>query len=449
MNLDDLALQIQNMRQRIALLQRQSEQQKAQEDIELVTDVFKELYLALEEMQIANEDLQQQNEELSSAQQSLIAQGQRYQELFEEVPDAYLVTDPKGVIQEANSAAHTLLNISKNFLLGKPLANFVLEKELIAFHLKLNHLRDRAAIPNWKMQEWEVNLRPRDKTSIMVAVKVAAIRNQQGNLVGLRWLLRDISESKRTQAKLEWAEEAMRQALAKEREFSELKSRLLTTTSHEFRNPLATIHSSAELLEHYRHLWSDERQQIHLRRIQTSVMHITQLLNDVSVLNQDETGKLEFNPTPLNLVEFCRDLLEELKQSDRSQHAIVFSSECQCTPANLDAKLLRQILSNLLSNCLKYSPIGSTVKFSVTTANDRAIFQTQDSGIGIPAPDIEHIFEPFHRASNTGNIPGMGLGMSIVKQAVDLHSGKIIVESAIGTGTTFTVILPFSRNLYV
>ncbi|MBD2523372.1 ATP-binding protein [Nostoc sp. FACHB-133] len=449
MNLDDLALQIQLMRKRVALLQRQSEQQKAEEEIELITDVFKELYLALEEMQIANEDLQQQNEELFYAQQSLIAQGQRYQELFEEVPDAYLVTDPRGVIQEANSAAQNMLNILKNFLLGKPLGIFVLEKELIAFHLKLTHLSDRSEIPDWKMQEWEVNLRPRNKTPIVAAMKVAAIRNQQGNLVGLRWLLRDISESKRIQAKLQWAEEAMRQALAKEREFSELKSRLLTTASHEFRNPLATIHSSAELLEHYRHLWSDERQQIHLRRIQTSVMHITQLLNDLLVLNQDETGKLEFNPTPLNLVEFCRDLLEELEQSDHSQHAIVFSSECQCTTANLDAKLLRQILSNLFSNCLKYSPIGSTVTFSVTTANERAIFQTQDSGIGIPPADIEHIFEPFHRASNTGNIPGMGLGMSIVKQAVDLHGGEIIVESAIDAGTTFTVILPFSRDLHV
>ncbi|MEJ6487296.1 ATP-binding protein [Nostoc punctiforme UO1] len=449
MNLDDLALQIELMRKRIALLQRQSEQQKAQEDIEVITDVFKELYLALEEMQIVNKDLQQQNEELFNAQQCLIAQGQRYQELFEEVPDAYLVTDPRGVIQEANSAAQNILNISKNLLLGKALGIFVLEKELIAFHLKLTHLSDRAETPDWKVQEWEVNLRPRNKTPIIAAIKVAAIRNQQGNLVGLRWLLRDISESKRTQAKLQWAEEAMRQALAKEREFSELTSRLLTTASHEFRNPLATIHSSAELLEHYRHLWSDERQQIHLRRIQTSVMHITQLLDDLLVLNQDETGKLEFNPTPLNLVEFCRDLLEELEQSDRSQHAIVFSSECQCTSANLDAKLLRQILSNLFSNCLKYSPIGSTVKFSVTTANERAIFQTQDSGIGIPPADIEHIFEPFHRASNTGNIPGMGLGMSIVKQAVDLHGGEIIVESAIDAGTTFTVILPFSRNLYV
>ncbi|MEH1821553.1 MAG: ATP-binding protein [Nostoc sp.] len=449
MNLDDLALQIQNMRNRVAFLQRQSEQQKAQADIELLAAVFKEVYLALEELQLVNEDLKQQNQELSNTQQALVAEGQRYQELFEEVPDAYFVTDTKGIIQEANSAATNLLNISKSLLLGKPIGMFVLEKELIAFHLKLSYLRDRAQFPDWKMQEWEVNLRPRNNTPIIAAVKVVAIRNQYSNLVGLRWILRDISESKRTQAKLQWAEQAMRQALAKEREFSELKSRLLTVTSHEFRTPLATIHSSAELLEHYRHLWSEERQQTHLRRIQTSVMHITQLLNDVLVLSQDETGKLEFNPTPINLVEFCRDLLEELQQSDRSQHAIAFSSECQCTLANLDAKLLRQILSNLLSNCLKYSPLGSTVNFSVTTTNEQAIFQTQDSGIGIPPSDIEHIFEPFHRASNAGNIPGMGLGMSIVKQAVDLHSGEITVESAIDVGTTFRVILPFSINLYL
>ncbi|MBN3893098.1 MAG: PAS domain S-box protein [Nostoc sp. JL31] len=449
MNLDDLALQIENMRKRVALLQRQSEQQKAQADIELVTAVFKEVYLTLEELLLVNKDLKQQNEELSNTQQALLAQRQRYQELFEEVPDAYFVTDTKGIIQEANSAATTLLNISKSSLLGHSIGIFILEKEIIAFHLKLTHLRDRAQFPDWKMQEWEVNLRPRDKTSTMAAVKVVAIRNQYSELVGLRWLLRDISESKRTQAKLQWAEEAMRQALAKEREFSELKSRLLTITSHEFRTPLATIHSSAELLEHYRHLWSQERQETHLRRIQTSVMHITQLLNDVLVVSQDETGKLEFNPTPINLVEFCCDLLEELQQSDRSQHAIVFSSECQSTRANLDAKLLRQILSNLFSNCLKYSPIGSTVRFSLTTSNEQAIFQTQDSGIGIPPSDIEHIFEPFHRASNTANIPGMGLGMSIVKQAVDLHGGEITVESAIDAGTTFTVILPFSRNFHV
>jgi two-component system, OmpR family, sensor histidine kinase VicK len=421
-NLDDSALQIQEMRKRVALLQSQSEQQQLLEDIELVAAVFHELHLALEE--------------LSDAQQALVTQRQRYQELFEEVADAYLVTDPRGLIQEANSAATNLFNISKSFLVGKPLEIYVVEKDQIAFHLKLTELgessspgkdaartetlRDRSQTLKWKTQEWEVSLRPRHKTPIIAGVNVAAIRNQQSKLIGLRWLLRDLSEDKRTEAKLRWAEEAMRQALLQERELNDLKSRLLTTTSDEFRPSLATILASAELLEYYRHQWSDQRQLIHLRRIQKSVMHMTQLLNDVSVLSQAETGRLDFNPISLNLVEFCRNLLKELEHGD-----------------------------NLFLNCLKYSPIGSTVKFSVTTLNNQAIFQIQDFGIGIPAADIEYIFEPFYRAKNAGNIPGVGLGMSIVKKAVYLHGGQITVESSLGAGTTFTVTLPFSGNLHI
>ncbi|MDZ8189949.1 MAG: ATP-binding protein [Nostoc sp. ChiSLP02] len=447
MNLDDLALQIQNMRKRVGLLQSESDLQKVKQDIEVFAEVLKEAYLALEKLQIANEGLRQQNEQLSNIQKALTVEHQRYQEFFDEVPDAYLITNTRGVISEANSAALTLFNISKNLLLGKFLENFVLEKEIIAFHLKLNELCDRLQIPDWKTQEWEVNLRPHNKTPIMAAIKVAAVRDRQGELVSLRWLLRDITESKRTQAKLEWAEEAMRQALAKERQLSELQSRLLTTTSHEFRTPLAAIHSSAELLEHYRHRWSEERQNTHLRRIQKSVMQMIQLLDNVLMVSQDEIIKLEFNPQPLNLIEFCRHLLAELQQNDRCQHAIAFNSESECTEANLDVQLLRQILNNLFSNSLKYSSIGSTINFSVNITNNRAIFQIQDFGIGIPISDIEFIFEPFYRASNTSNIPGLGLGMSIVKKAVDLHGGEITVTSAIDVGTTFTVILPFAGNI--
>jgi len=90
------------------------------------------------------------------------------------------------------------INISKSFLLGKLLGIYVIEKEIIAFHLKLLHLRDHAKIPDWKMQEWEINLRPHNRTPIIAGVKVVAIRNQEGRLISLRWILRDISESKRT-----------------------------------------------------------------------------------------------------------------------------------------------------------------------------------------------------------------------------------------------------------
>lgn len=444
MNLYDLAFQLQDIRQRVALLQRQSEKQQVHKDIELVTAVFQELHLALEELQIAHEDLQQQNEKLSNAQDALIVQRQRYQELFEQAPDAYFVTNTKGLIQEANAAAATLLNIPKNFLLGQPLEAFVVGKELIAFRQKLTLIGDSPEI-----QEWEVSLRPRNRTPIITAVKVATICNQKNKLVGLRWSLRDITESKRTEAKLRWAEAAMQHALVKEKELNELKSRLLNTTSHAFNTPLTAMLSCVELQEHDRHQWSDEQQLTHVRHIQKSVIQMTQLLNDFLVLNQDETGELEFNPTLLNLVGFCRNLLAELEQDDNSQHAIAFTSEYPSIQAYLDTKLLRHILSNLCSNCFKYSPLGSTVKFSVTTQNNQVIFKIQDFGIGIPSLEIEHIFKLFYRASNVGNIPGIGLGMSIVKKAVDLHGGEITVESSLKAGTTFTVILPFTLNLHI
>ncbi|AFY32650.1 ATP-binding protein [Calothrix sp. PCC 7507] len=444
MNLDGWSLEIQNMRQRIAFLQHQSEKPEAKADIKLIAAVFEEIHLALEELQIANEDLQRQNEELSITQQAFLKQRQRYQELFEEAPEAYVVTDMKGVIQEANFAATNLLNNSKSFLIGAPLDIYVVDEEKINFHLQLKNLHDSSEI-----QEWEVNLQPLHKTPIIVAVKVVFICRQPNQLVELRWLLRDITVAKRTQAKLQLAEEAMRRATLKEKELSKLKSHLLVTTSHEFRNPLATIHSSAELLEHYRHKWSDERQVIHFHRIQKSVMYMTQLLNDLLLLSQDENSKLQFHPAPLNLVEFSREILDELQQDQKTQHAIAFHSEYQCIQANFDAKLLRHIFNNLLSNALKYSPIGSTIKFSLTYAHNQAILQIQDRGIGIPPNDIEHIFECFHRASNVDNIPGMGLGMSIVKKAVDLHSGEIAVDSLVGIGTTFTLNLPTLGDLHI
>jgi signal transduction histidine kinase len=101
----------------------------------------------------------------------------------------------------------------------------------------------------------------------------------------------------------------------------------------------------------------------------------------------------------------------------------------------------------LLSNAIKYSPTGSAVQFHLTCFDDTAIFQIQDQGIGIPAQDLAHLFEPFHRANNVGSIQGTGLGLAIVKQGVDLHGGEITVASVVGEGTTFTVTLPLSNSM--
>ncbi|HAJ64701.1 MAG TPA: hypothetical protein DCP31_40255 [Cyanobacteria bacterium UBA8543] len=123
---------------------------------------------------------------------------------------------------------------------------------------------------------------------------------------------------------------------------------------------------------------------------------------------------------------------------------IIFTGQCPGIASNMDEKLLRQILTNLISNAVKYSPSDSTIKFNLTCLNDKAIFKIQDQGIGIPLEDQTRLFESFHRARNVGTIEGTGLGLAIVKQCVDLHTGEITVESEVGKGTTFTVILPLS-----
>lgn len=234
--------------------------------------------------------------------------------------------------------------------------------------------------------------------------------------------------------------------LKKEKEVSELKSRFISMTSHEFRTPLCTILSSTDLLETYGKKWSEDKKTEHFHRIQSAVERMTQLLDDVLLIGKAEAGKLEFQPAPMNLDKFCTDLVEELQQGESSsRHTINFVKRGQCTTTYMDEKLLRQILSNLLSNAIKYSPPGSTIYFEVNCEEKEAIFLVKDSGIGIPKEDQERLFESFHRAKNVGTIPGTGLGLAIVKKSVDLHGGEITVDSSVGVGTTFRVRLPLNN----
>ena len=247
-------------------------------------------------------------------------------------------------------------------------------------------------------------------------------------------IVRDITKRKQV-------EQEIRHALEKEKELNELKSRFVTMTSHEFRTPLATILSSGELLEHYSHKWSEEKKLSHLQRIQSAVKRMTELLNDVLLLGKAEAGKLEFNPTQVNLTEICRELVEEVQLTTTS-HTIIFHPKNSCATASIDLKLLRHILINLLSNAVKYSPNSDRVEFEATCDCSAAIFRIRDHGIGIPASEIKRLYESFYRGGNVASIPGTGLGMTIVKKAVERHGGTIDVDSQVNVGTTFTVTLP-------
>jgi len=259
-----------------------------------------------------------------------------------------------------------------------------------------------------------------------------------GEPVSTRSIFRDITERKQ-------AETEIQKALVKEKELGELKSRFISTASHEFRTPLSIILMSARLLEQFSQQASESQKTLYFERIKNATKRMNNLLDDVLLVGKSESGKVLLNGTYVNLTKFCQDLVEEMRMSVGSERTIDFVSQGNDN-AYLDEKLLHHILSNLLSNAIKYSPQGGEVSFKLIGEPDRAKFEIKDCGIGIPPNDIEQLFSFFHRGSNVKSIPGTGLGLSIVKQYVDLHGGTITVNSEIGIGTTFIVVLPFLPN---
>ncbi|MBI1242122.1 hybrid sensor histidine kinase/response regulator [Umezakia ovalisporum] len=237
------------------------------------------------------------------------------------------------------------------------------------------------------------------------------------------------------------------QALEKEKELSELKSRFISMASHEFRTPLAIISSSSGILQNFTDRLTEQRKQEHLQTIQNTVKHITQILDDVLMINRAEAKKIELNLEPVDIMAFCHHLKEEI-EATHTQHTINLSLDLDqqiCDDSLIiqgDKKLLRQILTNLLINAIKYSPHHNVVNFSFLKKNNQIIFKISDSGIGIPEADQVNLFSSFHRGSNVGTISGTGLGLAIVKKCVDLHKGGISVNSRVGEGTIFTVSIP-------
>lgn len=220
------------------------------------------------------------------------------------------------------------------------------------------------------------------------------------------------------------------------------QSEYVSMTSHELRTPLAVIQSSAEMLQNYSHKLTEEKKQKCLSRICRAADSMNQLLADILVLGQADSGKIECNRVPLDVVSFCEDLIEIMQMSAGENYHITFASVGECNDICLDEKLLWHILNNLLANAVKYSPEGSTIDLKLSCLKKEIWFQVQDQGIGISPADQQRLFEPFQRANNVGQIPGTGLGLSIVKRSVELHGGEIYVQSEVGQGTTFTIKIP-------
>ncbi|MEA5577438.1 sensor histidine kinase [Anabaena sp. UHCC 0451] len=244
----------------------------------------------------------------------------------------------------------------------------------------------------------------------------------------------DITDYKNSQLELH-------QTLEQAQQLSKLRADLIPILCHQFRTPLNIISFSNSLLKRHIDKWEREKILIFLEHIRTSVKQINQVLDDILFLSKTELVKTIFDPTTINLLELCQNLITKILIIHNDRY-IDFHNQGNCLNVWIDPKMLEPILNNLLDNAIKYSPPSSMVDLMVCCDQEKITFRVKDKGIGIPEIDQQRLFEPFYRGSNVNNISGTGLGLSIVKTLVDLYGGQITVVSKIGVGTTFTVVLP-------
>lgn len=249
---------------------------------------------------------------------------------------------------------------------------------------------------------------------------------------------------KETLRELEKSKDELREALEKEKELGELKSRFVTMASHEFRTPLSTILSSASLIGRYIKSEEQDKREKHIKRIKESVDSMRAILEDFLSLGKLEEGSLTAKPERKNIEECIvavQDLLDDFQNLLKPGQEIIFTHQCEGS-LDMDMNLFKNVIINLVSNGIKFSGEQVHILINIALNENTVILSVKDSGIGISEEDQEHLFQRFFRAKNAVNIQGTGLGLHIVSRYIELLHGNIDVTSKIGEGTEFIVSIP-------
>ncbi|HEY9809715.1 MAG TPA: ATP-binding protein [Halomicronema sp.] len=438
-NLIDYGSQITVVREHLIALHA-CVKQLPKEHIDSLPESFEAVYAIVEELNTAQEELQVQNEQLQETRLALDAERQRYQRLFEFAPDGYLVTDENGKILEANQMAAGMLNVSQRFLVGKPLSVFISADDRPVFRCRVTDLKLGRF---QRLQEWEVHLQPREGNCIETALTVAAVCNDQGKVLGLRWLLRDITVRKQTERQL--AEINLENLRLQES--ARLKSNFLATVSHELRTPMNAIMGFSQLLIRQFQNQPHAKQAELADRILNNGRHLLTLINDILDFSKIEAGCQKLSLESFNIKELVNATIADLSCLAVDKNIFL---EGEVNLENVivvnDSLRVRQIIVNFLSNAIKFTETGG-VRLQILESGDygeRLVLVIRDTGIGIAEEDFECIFDAFHQLDqgSTRRYQGTGLGLAIVRGLVLLMNGKISVESNVGDGSTFRVEFP-------
>ncbi|MFP5041494.1 ATP-binding protein [Parasediminibacterium sp. JCM 36343] len=402
-------------------------------------------------------------------QKSISYNEERFRALFEYASDGILVTDAAGVILLVNPAAERLFGYAKDELLGNKV-EMLIPQRIAGKHIQLREGFHRNPHARSMGTGRDLHGMKKDKTEFPVEVSLSPFTASEGNFV-IAFIIditlrkgfeTDIQRQKQELEKLALElekrvkdrtmilEEALQQleksreelsaALEKEKEVNEMKSKFVSMASHEFRTPLATILSSLNLVSRYSEMDDKTNEQRHILRIKKSINHLTDLLNDVLSISKLEEGKTVCSPSLFDIASFTSQLILELEEASQNNR-IVYTHHGEAEVL-LDDKFLRIILLNLISNAIKFSPVGATVEVSTKVTETDIEIIVSDNGIGISTADVEHLFERFFRGNNAANIQGTGLGLNIVARYLELLGGTINVSSKLNEGTSFTVLLP-------
>jgi PAS domain S-box-containing protein len=397
--------------------------------------------------------------------------------LFEHATEGIILTNDKGKIVLLNPAASMLVEYEKDELLGQSI------EILIPGRFHSHHTQYREGFyrqPSNRTMGHGRDLFARKKDGKEFPVEVSLSYYRQGSAFFVIAFLVDITSRKQAEKELlarkteleritqdiskmnaeletkveqrtlilrealqelERSQSELHEALNKEKELNEIKSRFVSMASHEFRTPLSTVLSSAALLSRYTSSEEQGKRDKHIKRIKDSVKHLNELLEDFLSLGKLEEGRIRAEMASFAVREFLDEVVEEMKTLAKPGQEI----HCDCTGEYefvSDKRLLRNILINLLSNASKFSGEGAGIWLKVEYTPEAMVLSVRDEGIGVSQEDQQHLFSSFYRGANAVNIEGTGLGLHIVKRYTDLLGGRLHLESVLDKGTTLMISVP-------
>lgn len=360
-------------------------------------------------------------------QQELEESAHRFRTIFERAPLGAALLDTDFHFRRANDALCDTLGYSEDEIIGRKLSEFVYPQDSLP---GITHTTNDRRLVN------------RDGSIRHVNFSAALIESQHETYRLL--MVKDITEHQRMQEERRRSD-LLRLELDRERQLRDQRVRFSATVSHELRNPLTTILSSAEMIERHHERMGKKVVTQHTDRIRAEIRSLTNMVDELLEISRSESGQVKFQPEWIDLDELCTGITQVARQNDHKQHTIRFESGGGFRHVWADANLLHHSLSNLMSNAIKYTPAGGNIFLRLKRVDDQIMICIEDTGIGIPEDSMSQLFQPFHRASNVGQIKGTGLGLAIAYDYTRKHGGTITCDSTVGKGTTFTVRIPQSQ----